>query len=141
MKREKTILIFGTFDFLHIGHIHFMKKSKALGDTLVVCIARDDTVEEIKGKRPIHDEEERKALVGELHMADEVVLGDQTLGSYGIVRRVQPDIIAVGYDQTAFEEDLQAYIKKNTMDILVKRIGAYQPKEKKSSKIKQALNI
>ena len=46
----KTVLAFGTFDVLHPGHIHYLKKAKGLGDRLVVIVSRDDSVRLIKKK-------------------------------------------------------------------------------------------
>ena len=133
----KTVLVFGTFDFLHAGHMHLLHEARNLGKRLVVSIARDNIVKEIKNIDPIHDEEERKALVEVLEMVDEVVLGDEELSSYQVLERVQPDIIALGYDQMALKEDLEKH--EVNAELIV--IGAYKPAERKSSAIKRAMQI
>lgn len=137
----RKVLVFGTFDFLHIGHIHFLHHAKKKGDVLVVAVARDSVVKKIKKIAPIHDEKERKAIVSELSCLDTAVFGDRKLGQYAVLKKVHPDVVAVGYDQQAFEADLQKYIHAHGLNILVARIPAYKPKTRKSSSIKKALNI
>jgi cytidyltransferase-like protein len=141
MAGIKKIMVFGTFDFLHIGHLSLLKQAKSLGDYLVVCLARDTIVKKIKGKPPIHDEQERKQLVESLALVDEVIFGDTALSTYDVLRRVKPSVVAVGYDQAVFEKDLKSFLKKKQLDIHIKRIGAYKPGKRKSSMIKKALNI
>ena len=41
-KCEKRILTYGTFDYLHIGHINILKKAKALGGYLIVGLSTDN---------------------------------------------------------------------------------------------------
>ncbi len=65
-----------TADFLHIGHIRFLKKCREKCDYLVVAIMSDDCVEKYKGKRPLMNQQERMELVGNLRMADEVTIQD-----------------------------------------------------------------
>ena len=44
------VMVFGTFDYLHEGHKDFFRQAKQYGDELVVVVARDETVKQIKGK-------------------------------------------------------------------------------------------
>lgn len=138
---NRIVLVFGTFDFLHIGHIAFLHGAKKKGNMLVVAVARDSVVKEIKKTAPIHNEKERKAIVSELSCVDKVVFGDRKLGQYAILKKVHPDVVAVGYDQQAFETDLQRYIHAHGLHMLVARIPAYKPKTRKSSIIKNALHL
>ena len=50
MKKRKKIVIAGTFDILHPGHVYFLKEARKHGDSLVVVIARDETVKNLKGE-------------------------------------------------------------------------------------------
>ena len=38
----KTIITYGTFDILHIGHVKLLKRAKALGDKLIVAVSSDE---------------------------------------------------------------------------------------------------
>ena len=124
----KKVLAFGTFDVLHPGHEFFLKKARALGDTLVVVIARDSNVEKIKGKPAAQGEQERLKAVHALQFVDEAVLGDEPL-SFSVVERQKPDIIALGYDQNADEKKLRE------LGFEVARLPAFKPSKFKSSKL------
>lgn len=51
----KVVLATGVFDLLHIEHVRFLEKAKALGNILVVGVETDARVKRIKGaNRPIH---------------------------------------------------------------------------------------
>lgn len=63
-----------TADFLHIGHIHFLRRCKTKCDYLIVGIMSDDCVEEYKGKRPIMNQLERQELVRSIECVDNVTL-------------------------------------------------------------------
>ncbi len=43
-------------------------------------------------------------------LADRVVAGDEELGTYDVVKRYRPDVIALGYDQTALKNDLMQHL-------------------------------
>jgi FAD synthetase len=55
----RKVLAFGTFDILHPGHEHALTEARGLGDHLTVIIARDTTVEKVKNKKPLFDEQTR----------------------------------------------------------------------------------
>ena len=43
----------GTFDLVHAGHVSYLEQAKKYGDYLIVVVARDETVEEEKGTKPV----------------------------------------------------------------------------------------
>ena len=75
MKRTK-IMVFGTFDGVHKGHLSFFRQAKKLAKKsfLIVSIARDKNVKEIKKGKPKFSEKERLALVKKIKFIDKVVL-------------------------------------------------------------------
>lgn len=93
------VLSCGTFDHLHPGHRSFLEQAAALGEELVVVVARDDNVRRIKGRFPDHDEEKRRTRVEALGIASQVRLGYPGLDFLRIVAEINPQIIALGYDQ------------------------------------------
>jgi len=114
----------GTFDILHPGHLHYLRKSKELGDELVVVIARDSRVKEKKGL--YFDEEERKKMVEALDPVDEAVLGSKG-DIYSTVREIDPEIITLGYDQNHDEEKVKKMAKKATdHEVDVERISGLE---------------
>ena len=113
----KRILVFGTFDQLHPGHDYFLHEAKKLGDRLIICLARNATVMELKGHQPRHDELARREALAESDSVDEVIYGDRELGTYQIITDVKPDIIALGYDQQALKDDLTDFLKKKNINL------------------------
>ena len=41
---KKIVLLKGTFDLLHVGHVNRMRAAKALGDILVVFVKCDEVI-------------------------------------------------------------------------------------------------
>src|SRR3989338_9592532 len=106
-KRKRVrVMVFGTFDLLHPGHLSFLRQAKALGDFLIVSIARDANVKSIKGAAPLLRENDRRKLIANLAMVNKTVLGDKR-GYLRHVLRQKPDIIALGYDQAAYVAQLK----------------------------------
>jgi len=128
----KRVVATGTFDVVHEGHKYFLQKAKSLGDWLGVVVARDSTVERVKGKLPLRNQNERRRDVEMLQIADIVVLGYPD-DKYQILEELAPDIIALGYDQQAFTENLSENLKKRGLSVEILRIDAYKPERFKSS--------
>lgn len=73
----KRIIVNGTFDVVHRGHIEMLNYAKSLGDYLLVCIDSDRQVRELKGaSRPINNQTDRKYLLESLAAVDEVQIFD-----------------------------------------------------------------
>jgi len=120
------VLIFGTFDRLHPGHEFFLRAAQKRGEVWV-AVARDSTVERIKGKRPVQQEEARKCAVEHAFPDVHVLLGD-THDYLAPFRAVQPDLVLLGYDQALppgiFEEDIPCAME---------RLPSHKPTKYKSS--------
>jgi len=111
----------GVFDLLHIGHLHYLREAKRLGDELVVVIATDETVRKRK-HNPIIPQDMRRELVEALKPVDRAVIGhaDDPLK---IVEEIDPDIIALGYDQDA--GDLERRLRERGIGAKVVRCTRY----------------
>jgi len=96
---KKTVLVGGAFDILHYGHIHFLKKAKALGTYLVVALESDKNIKKLKGKnRPIHNQNKRREMLESLHFVDQVIILANKMKDKDydkLVKIVNPQIIAV----------------------------------------------
>jgi FAD synthetase len=141
--KKKVVLASGVFDLLHLGHVKFLEEAKKAGGKdaeLIVIIARDSTVEENKGRKPIMPENQRCALVESLKVVDEAVLGFEKFDLGDVIERVKPDVIALGYDQADMEKGVQEYVDKHRLNIRVIRIGKFEEDElNSSSKIRQKI--
>ena len=126
---RKRVVCAGTFDYLHPGHIDFLKQAKALGDELIVIVARDKTVKKIKGFPPVYDEKLRKSNVNNTGIPDTVVLGNIESDIFLILKELKPNIVAIGYDQRVSEEE----ILKKFPECKTIRLLSFQPEKYKSS--------
>ncbi|MHA1259970.1 MAG: adenylyltransferase/cytidyltransferase family protein [Candidatus Heimdallarchaeaceae archaeon] len=104
-KQITLVMTGGTFDILHVGHIFTFQQAKLLGDLLAVVVATDKTVEKRKNRPPTNPQKERVQIVRHIREVDAVILGDET-DFMNSVDYIQPDIIALGYDQSHDEKNL-----------------------------------
>ncbi len=133
--RKRTVLVFGTFDILHPGHLAFLNFAKHHGATLVVVVARDATVRHYKKRPPYMSQEDRLSLVASLAVVDRALLGDN-VGQWRVIRKVRPDIICIGHDQSKDHPGLHAqlhYLKKKP---LILKAPAYRRIKYRSSSIR-----
>ena len=69
----KKIVVNGTFDILHRGHIEMLEYARSLGDHLLVCIDTDTRVKQLKGNdRPINNQTDRAFMLAALKCVDAV---------------------------------------------------------------------
>jgi len=118
----KRVLVFGTFDGLHAGHQFFLRSAKTQGTMLMVSVARDKHVNELKQKVPVQREQERLRAIQKLSFVDEVFLSDEELGSFARMNQSKPDLIILGYDQTALEASLQEWMILKELFIPMRRL-------------------
>lgn len=128
------VLVFGTFDKLHLGHLNFLKQAKKYGELFIV-VSRDKTVKEIKEKIPSQNEKERLKAIRKLKVARKVILGNLN-DKYQIIKKIKPEIICLGYDQKFFVRDLPKKIKEFGLKTKIIRLKPYKPNIYKSSKLK-----
>ena len=89
----------GYFDPLHVGHIEYLEKAKALGDILIVIVNNDKQCKYKKG-RPFMSQEDRTTIIKALRCVDEVVLSIDDYDSIcETLKKVKPDIFANGGDR------------------------------------------
>ncbi len=141
--RRKVVLASGVFDLLHLGHVKFLEEAKKAGGKdaeLLVIVARDSTVQRMKGRKPIMPENQRRALVESLRVVDEAVLGLEDFNIGDVIDRVKPDVIALGYDQTEMEAEVREFVKKHGLHVRVVRLGKFENDElSSSSKIRERI--
>lgn len=117
------VMTTGVFDLIHLGHIHMLEAAKKHGDELVVVIARDETV--LKQKHnPINPEEVRRQIVAALKPVDHAVLGHHG-DIYRIVGEIKPDVIALGFDQSFKEEEVERKCLEHGQKVKVVRLPQF----------------
>jgi FAD synthetase len=135
-----AVMTGGAFDILHPGHIETLGQARALGDVLIVSIARDTTFERNKNRKPHHNELMRQKLVSAVRAVDAAVLGSET-DIFETVDRLKPDIIALGYDQFHNEEKITMQVRKRGLDVKVVRLKSSVPDIKSSSLISHSESL
>jgi rfaE bifunctional protein nucleotidyltransferase chain/domain len=97
-KRRKIVFTNGVFDIIHLGHVRYLAKAKALGDVLVVGLNTDASVKKFKGPdRPLNRQADRAGVLSALVMVDYVVyFGEATPAR--LIEQVRPDILVKGAD-------------------------------------------
>ncbi len=122
-------MVFGTFDGLHKGHLSFLKQAKNFTENsfLIASIARDSNVVKIKGKKPNFSEKERLLLVKKCKYIDKAVLSGK-LKYLPHILKEKPDIIALGYDQKAYVDNLKKDLKNKGILIKIVRLKPYKAK-------------
>jgi len=123
-------MVFGTFDGLHPGHLNFFKQAKDLKPSsresfLIVSVARDKNVKKIKGRLPLLGEKKRKKLVENSKLADKVILG--SLHDYlAHIKKENPDVIALGYDQKSpYVDNLRKNLQNYGISPRILRLRPY----------------
>lgn len=96
MDKQKTVLTFGVYDMMHIGHILLFKRAKEQGDRLVVAVQDGDYILKYKpNTQIIYTTEERLYMVSTIRYVDEVT----------VYRDVDKDIQHIDFDLLVLGQD------------------------------------
>ncbi len=94
----KTVITFGTFDVLHVGHVRVLNRSAALGDRLIVGVSSDALNFSKKGRNPVFDQGERIEIVSNLKVVDHVFLEESLELKREYVLEHRADLLVMGDD-------------------------------------------
>jgi rfaE bifunctional protein nucleotidyltransferase chain/domain len=96
IKSKKVVVTNGCFDIIHSGHIEIFKKSKELGDVLIVLVNTDKSIKKNKGiNRPIIKQEQRLKVLSAISYIDYIVPFDQ-LTPIKLYNKIKPSIVTKG---------------------------------------------
>jgi len=105
-RGSRVVLTTGVFDIIHPGHIRFLEEAKRLAGgrgRLLVIVACDSVVRRSKGRSPMFKARHRAFMVSRLKPVDRVYIGrsgDIEKNIEWFLKRLKPDVIVFGYDQT-----------------------------------------
>ena len=94
----KTIITFGTYDLLHVGHIRLLSRAREFGDRLVVGVSSDNLNYSKKNKYPEFSEEERMEIISMIKGVDKVFLEESLELKASYLREHEADILVMGDD-------------------------------------------
>lgn len=94
-----TVMVNGTFDVLHPGHVALLNTARSYGDYLIVAIDTDRRVRELKGEgRPINNQNDRKIMLSNLKAVDFVVIFDSKEELINYMKLYKPQVYVKGSD-------------------------------------------
>ena len=112
----RKVMAVGVFDLLHAGHLHYLEQAKALGEHLTVVVAHDDTVR-IRKHEPVTNQDLRRRMVEGLKPVDEARIGNSPdVPIFDILPLIEPDVIALGYDQEHAEDRIKRALQERGFD-------------------------
>ena len=117
------VMVNGTFDILHRGHLQMLQYARSLGDHLLVAIDTDRRVKELKGQsRPINNQEDRKFYLENLMAVNEVQFFDSKEQLIDIMKAYKPEVYVKGSDWQGKSVEATNYCNNV---IFYNRVGDY----------------
>jgi glycerol-3-phosphate cytidylyltransferase len=93
-----TVITFGTFDVLHVGHVRVLNRAAELGDRLVVGVSSDALNFSKKGRNPVFTQDERMEIVRNIKVVDTVFVEESLELKRQYVTEHQADVLVMGDD-------------------------------------------
>jgi len=93
-----TVITFGTFDVLHVGHVRVLQRAARFGDRLIVGVSSDALNSSKKGRAPVFSQEERLEIVRSLRFVDEVFIEESLELKREYIQRYNADVLVMGDD-------------------------------------------
>ena len=99
------VFVSGCFDVLHSGHVRFFEEASQYGD-LYVSIGSDKTVQELKNRPTLYNQDERLYLVSSLKFVHQafIATGSGKLDFQKEIQQIKPDIFFVNSDGASPEK-------------------------------------
>jgi glycerol-3-phosphate cytidylyltransferase len=98
VKPHTTVITFGTFDVLHVGHVRLLRRARDLGTRLVVGVSSDELNLRKKGRAPVFDQSERMEILASLRCVDRVFLEESLEQKREYVLAERADVLIMGHD-------------------------------------------
>src|SRR5690349_20412727 len=93
-----TVITFGTFDVLHVGHIRVLRRTDDFGYRLVVGVSSDALNISKKGRAPVFSQGERLEIVSSLKVVDEVFVEESLDLKREYIQQYRADVLVMGDD-------------------------------------------
>lgn len=138
MTKQSKVLIFGTFDVLHPGHLSLINFAAKYG-IITVALTPDVMCKKYKGTDVVHKFRERARRLQGLTYVKEVIAADSTPNSYKIIDKVKPDIIVLGHDQTTLKPNIIRRLDELHSAASIVEAPSYRAEIYKSSKFRNPL--
>jgi glycerol-3-phosphate dehydrogenase (NAD(P)+) len=107
-RKYTTVLTYGTFDLLHFGHLEILRRTRELGDRVIVGLSTDE-FNQVKGKKCIMSFQKRKHLLEILSYVDLVIPENNWEQKTEDVKNYDVDIFVMGDDWMGKFDFLEEY--------------------------------
>ncbi len=104
----RTIITYGTFDLLHVGHVNLLKRAKEMGDYLIVGLSTDD-FNILKHKQSFYSFEDRKIILESVRYVDKVIPERTWEQKKEDILTYHVDTFVMGNDWKGKFDELRAY--------------------------------
>ena len=97
---RKKVLVTGSYDWFHSGHVRFFEESSELGD-LYVVVGSNANVRLLKGEgHPLFPEQERRYMVQSIRFVKQALIssGNGWMDAEPEIEEIRPDFYAVNED-------------------------------------------
>lgn len=107
--KMKTVITYGTYDLLHIGHIRLLERAKELGDYLIVGVT-SDSFDRQRGKLNVKQTlSERIESIRATGLADLIIVEEYEGQKIADIQKYHADIFTVGSDWLGKFDYLKKY--------------------------------
>jgi FAD synthetase len=125
----------GTFDILHPGHVHYLRDAAEMGEDLSVIVARAPNV--THKPDPVIPVGQRVEMVAALEPVDEALQGHPE-DIFAPIEQLDPDVIALGYDQHHDESAIAEALAERGIDCSVRRAS---PRDRRGDELLSTARI
>ncbi len=122
IKNIKTVMVAGTFELLHPGHLAYLKEAWKLG-YVVAVVSSDENAERSKRRKIVISQQQRAEVLSSLYYVHRVVPG-RPGNIFDIFEELKPDVILLGPNQNVPEDVVKAEAKKRGVNAEVLRMPA-----------------
>lgn len=94
----RRVITYGTFDLLHYGHIHLLRRAKEYGDYLIVALSTDEFNLAEKNKKSFFTCDQRKQLLEAIRYVDLVIPEERWDQKLSDVKEYHVNTFVIGDD-------------------------------------------
>ena len=134
---KRKVIVSGSYDWLHSGHVRFLEEASNYGD-LYAVVGHDANIRLLKGAgHPLLPQGERRYVVGSIKYVKQALIstGDGWLDADPDIRRLKPDLYVVNEDGD--QGGKREYCQKLGIEYLVlKRVPAQGLPQRSSTELR-----